>query len=701
MEGRTEAELRAVGQARMERGETVLKADRLRLDQLSNDLHAEGAVVLTKPGETIRGPRALLNLDTYFGEFYTPTYEIVRSRSLRGEPDSRRRELVLSGEADLLKLEGENQYSFDRLTYSSCPAPDPDWYLRASRARMDFDRNTGVATNASVWLKGVPIMWTPWAEFPLDGGRQSGFLPPVIATGNTTGLDVSAPYYLNLAPNYDATIAPRWMADRGAQLSGEFRYLNPGYFGVFRSEVMSQDKQTGEARSFTTWRHDYNTRGWSGFVDVSNASDEYYFADMGTRLATSSQTLLSRQVTANTGGGGWTFGLNVQNYQTLIGFTGDEPYQRLPQLTGKVSLPDVSGLSLQMPMELTRFAHTLKDEGTRTWAYPQVSLPVQGAAYYMTPKVGVHLSQYQLDRRTSVGEESVGRAVPTFSFDTGLNFERDTDFQGRAQIQTLEPRLFYVRTPYREQDEIPLFDSGLADYNFAQIFAENRFSGNDRIGDANQLTAAITSRLIAADSGEEWLRGAVGQRFHFADQRVGLNTTNTQPTRNNDNWLAGLSGRVTRGLWVDSLYEYDPVEARTQSGVLATRYTLDPGRVLSAAYRYRQGNLRDFDLSGQWRIGGGYSMVGRYNYNMRDRQMSESLAGLEYNAGCWSLRLVWHSVLSTRTDATVGKAEYTSGFFIQLQLDGLSAIGSSPTALLKRNVGGYQRLDGGAPTGEE
>lgn len=700
MEGRSEAELHAIGRARMERGETVLDADRMRLDQLTNDLHAEGNVVLTKPGESIRGPRALLNLDTYLGEFYTPRYEIVRTRSQRGEPDSRR-ELVLSGESDLLTLEGENQYHFDRLTYSSCPAPDPDWYLRAGSARMDFDRNTGVATNASVWLKGVPILWTPWAEFPLDGGRQSGFLPPVIATGNTTGLDISAPYYLNLAPNYDATIAPRWMADRGAQLSGEFRYLNPGYFGVLRSEMMPQDKQTGEARSFTTWRHDYSTRGWSGFVDVSNASDEYYFADMGTRLATSSQTLLSRQVTANTGGGGWTFGLNVQNYQTLIGFTGDEPYQRLPQLTGKVSLPDVSGLSLQMPMELTRFAHTLKDEGTRTWANPQVSLPVQGAAYYMTPKLGVHLSQYQLDRRTSVGEESVGRAVPTFSFDTGLNFERDTDFQGRGQIHTLEPRLFYVRTPYREQDDIPVFDSGLADYNFAQIFAENRFSGNDRIGDANQLTAAITSRLIEADSGEEWLRGAVGQRFHFADQKVGISTTNTQPTRNNDNWLAALSGRVTRGWWVDSLYEYDPVEARTQSGVLATRYTLEPGRVLSAAYRYRQGNLRDFDLSGQWRIGGGYSMVGRYNYNMRDRQMSESLAGLEYNAGCWSLRLVWHSVLSTRTDATVGKAEYTSGFFIQLQLDGLSAIGSSPTSLLKRNVGGYQRLDGGAPTGEE
>lgn len=695
IDGRSEAEVIAVGQARMVRGETVLDADRLRLDQVTNDLYADGNVQLTKPGQRITGPRAFLNLDTYTGDFTTPTYSMTRTHSLGSGPTQRSRQLVVGGEADVLKLEGENQYRFRNATYSSCPAPSPDWYLHARTVEMDSDRNRGEATNATLWMKGVPIMWAPWAEFPLDGGRQSGLLPPTIGTANTTGLDINLPYYFNLAPNYDLTLAPRWMANRGGQLSGEFRYLMPGYQGVLRSEVMPQDKQTGESRSFTNWRQDYSLGRWSGFVDVSNASDEFYFADLGTRLSAPSQTLLSRQATTNTSGPGWSFAFNVQNFQTLSGFQGSEPYQRLPQLTGTVSLPDVKGLAFKMPAEATRFAHVTLDEGSRVSAYPQVSLPLEWPGYYLTPKVGAHLSQYQLDRRTTTGDQSVSRVVPSFTLDGGLNFERELNFAGKEQTQTLEPRLFYVRIPYRDQNEIPLFDSGLFDYNFAQLFAENRFAGNDRIGDANQLTAAVTSRLIETETGEEWLRATVGQRFHFADQRVGLTATTPVTSRSNDNWLAALSGRVTRGVWLDSAYEYDPHENRTQSGVVAARYTLAPGRVLSAGYRYRQGNLRDLDVSAQWTLARGYSMVGRYNYNLRDHRLSESLAGIEYNSGCWSLRFVWHSVLNTRAEDK--NKQYTDGFMLQLQLDGLSSIGSNPLSLLRRSVGGYQRLDADTP----
>lgn len=685
IDGRSGVEMRASGNARLDRGDMHMNADSLSMDQVTDVVTADGNVRLIRQGDSITGPRAVLNIDTYYGDFFSPHYTLTRERQIKGSLSGAKREITASGDAEQLKFEGENQYRLSNATYSTCPAPNPDWYLRTSNLTLDFDRNQGVATGTSLWMKDAPLLWLPWAQFPLDGGRQSGFLPPTVGTANTTGFDISLPYYFNLAPNYDATLAPRWMATRGLQLSGEFRYLEPTYHGVLRGEYLPKDEVTEQSRNYVTLRHDYASNGWSGFVDVSNVSDKAYFSDLSTRINTTSTAVLSRQVTTNYSAGWWNFGFNTQTFQTLIG---DTPYERLPQLTSRISLPDLHGFAFTMPSELTRFAHPTADEGTRLWAYPQLSYPMQWPAFFFTPKVGLHLTQYEIDRRTTTGPSNIGRAVPIMTLDSGLNFEREIQYKGKEQTQTLEPRLYYVRAPYRNQSQIPVFDSALADYNFGQIFSENRFSGNDRIGDSNQMTAALVSRLIETDSGEEWLRVGLGQRYHFADQRVVL-PGDTAETRSNDNWLATLSGKVFDKTVADLSYEYNTSTNKTDRGTAGIRYTQEPGKVVSASYRYQTGTLRDIDLSAQWKLFGNYYGVGRYNYNMRDGRLTESLAGVEYNAGCWVLRFVWHSLLNTQQ-------KHTNAFYIQLELDGVASLGSSPVQLLKRSVGGYQRFNGTA-----
>jgi LPS-assembly protein len=711
VDGRNALEISADGKVRLRRGDLTMFSDRLRFDQAINEVTAEGNVRMLRGKDAIEGPRGTLNLDTKVGEFESPSYRFQRPAPVRAvplgtpPPIGPLKPIVASGKADVLEMLGENQFHLRNASYTTCEASDPDWYLRIRDLDLDYDRERGEGTNAILNFKSVPIAYVPWMDFPLNGSRQSGLLPATFGSTTNTGVDLTLPYYLNIAPNYDATIAPRWMGRRGLQLGGEFRYLTPKGYGKLSGEYLANDQVTQTQRGLFSMQNfqDFGG-GLTGNIDFTQVSDTNYFADLSSRISSTSQGTLNQQVQMNYGGLAWLpMTVNVQRYQTL---TGDAPYSREPQLIAALNLPDINGISVRMPMDYTHFEHPTKDEGQRSVAYPQLAFPVQLTYGFFTPKIGVHLSQYDLRRRTTTGPEQLSRAVPIGSVDTGLNFERSVKFGNEDYTQTLEPRLYYVRAASRDQSQFPVFDTARADFNFAQIFSENLYAGSDRISDANQLTSAVTTRFIADSTGAEYVRLALGQRFYFSDQKVTLPGEIPREGRIAD-WLGQISGRMTKDTWLDTAYQYNPREHRSERGVASLRYQPQAAKVLSASYRYQRSTCsdptnaacgtRDIDFSGQWPIAGSWYGVGRYNRNLKDHQLSEALAGLEYKADCWVLRMVWQTLLTTKTNdpgsTSTNKQVRNNSVFLQLEFNGLASIGSNPVSLLKRSIGGYSKVN--------
>ncbi|MBS1208644.1 MAG: organic solvent tolerance transrane protein [Proteobacteria bacterium] len=700
IDGREQVDMTAVNNVRLERDGMVLTGDRLYYDQVANDVQVQGNVKLKRGTDSIEGPSARINLDTWFGEFDSPSYQLQRerkvntgNRSSSSLPAQQVTQLISgSGQADLLQLEGENHYRLSNSTYTTCPAPNPSWYLRMSDLALDFDRDKGVAKNSRLVFKGVPILYTPWAEFPLSEGRQSGVLPPTVGGTTSTGFEMTLPYYFNLAPNYDATLAPRWMSARGLQLGGEGRYLTSTLNGTLRGEYLPEDKVTQTSRSLVSWKHNQNFGyGLSGAVDLSQVSDKTYFADLSSKIASTSTSTLNQQGTLDYNSGSWLSGsFLMQRYQVI---TGDTPYSRKPQISMLAKQADFHGLSLALPVSYTDFGHPTQVEGRRTTMNPQMSFPMQSSAFYLTPKLGVHLSQYSLDRRGAAGDTEIGRSVPMASLDSGVVFERSLDIGGKEQTQTLEPRVYYVRTAYRDQSQIPVFDTALADFNFAQIFSENRYSGQDRIADANQVTAGVQSRMIDTASGEEWLRLALAQRYYYEDQRV-LLPGETQRTGSVANMLGAVSGRVRRDLWMDNALQYDPRVGLWQRATTGLRYQPDFSKVASISYRYQRDEFRDLDVSVQWPLWGNWYGVGRYDRNLRDHRLTEGIIGLEFKGDCWVFRGVWQTLVTTPQTASQTTTQTRSNsVFLQLEFNGLASIGSNPVNLLKRSVNGYGKIN--------
>lgn len=685
--GRTADEIVAEGDAELRRlGESV-NADKLTYWQDEDEVEAVGNVRLQRDGSTATGPRLRLKIEENVGFFERPEYAIQRPP----QPGGRLRTAVtVRGQAERIDFEGENQFRLTNSTYSTCGPGDPDWYARTKDLQLDFDREVGEASNASVIFKGLPIMYAPWLDFPLNEQRKTGLLAPTFGSTNRTGIDVTAPWYWNIAPNRDATIAPRMMSRRGLQLNGEYRYLEPNYSGNARVQYLPEDLVLKKSRSAYSVVHTQNFGGgFAGSLNLNGVSDDTYFTDLGTRIAITSQTYLLRQGVLSYGGGGWwTVAGNVQRYQTLqdprlpaVGV----PYDRLPQLTLLANRPEFyGGTAAAFSGEYVDFSHPTFVLGKRLRLYPQLSLPLQTSAFFLTPKVGYDVTRYAVSRQAADVPDSITRSVPIYSIDSGVFFERDITLTNKDLLQTLEPRLYYLRVPARDQSRIPIFDTGLADLNFTQIFSDNLFVGGDRIADANQLTAAVTSRIIDPATGAELVRGALGQRYYFRDQTVTIPGVPARTSRSPD-LLAALSGEVFPRAFVDSGWQYNTDAGRTERLVLAGRYQPEVGKVLNAAYRYRRDVLTDVDLSGQWPLIGKWYGVGRYNFSLRDRRLIEAIAGLEYDGGCWIGRAVMYRFATAFQTAS-------TAFFIQLELNGLSRIGSNPLDILRRSISGYGQI---------
>ncbi|MDD5249625.1 MAG: LPS-assembly protein LptD [Rhodocyclaceae bacterium] len=709
--GRTDDEMVAEGAVELRKAGTVLDADRLTYWSLEDEVEALGNVRLQRDQDVFTGPKLRMKVEEDTGFFDHPTYTMPRTKRITpgttiGEPLVQPISVPITarGEAERIDFQGENLYHLSKATYSTCAAGNQDWVAKVADLDLDYNREAAEGHDGKVVFKGVPILYSPWLSFSLDNQRKSGFLSPTIGSTNTGGGEFSLPWYWNIAPDKDATITPRVMQKRGVQWDAEYRYLydsgNPAvrYENQARLEYLPDDLLEHKSRYSYSVIHQQNLGGgFTGNLNLTGVSDDTYFRDLSKPGAIAASTYLLRQGSLTYGASWWSASVLAQRYQVLQDPAlppVTELYRRLPQLNLTANRYDLPlGAVFNFTGEAVDFGHPTKVTGWRNTVYPQLSLPMQNSFLQVTPKIGVSVTHYALERQDPSVPNSLTRAVPIVSLDSSVTFERDAELLGRSLTQTLEPRLYYLYVPNRDQSQIPVFDTGLADFNFAQIFAENRYAGGDRIGDANQLTAAVTSRLIDPATGAELIRGVFGQRFYFSDQHVTLpavigpdgsitTPAETARTGRTSDLLAALSGLVMPKTYVDTGWEFNPHDKATERLNLGVRYQPETGKVLNAGYRYTRDLLGQIDVSAQWPLGGGWHAVGRYNYSTKDRQLIETVAGLEYDAGCWIARVVVQSIATQTQQAT-------TSLFLQLELNGFSRIGSNPLDILKRTVPGY------------
>ncbi len=673
IQGHQERELEAEGNVRLrKRGEAVF-ADYLYYSFPNQQLSARGNLRFELRGNVVEGESMTYNLRDSTGTIEKPRYQVL--------------EINAHGEAERMVAQSRDKFRIEKATYTNCEVGDDDWFLRVDRLDLDRTRDIGVARNATVVFKGVPILYSPYLDFSLSGSRKSGLLPPSIGQTGQSGFEFTLPYYFNLAPNYDATLAARMLARRGVLLNSEFRYLQPNLGGELRGEWLPDDQERGEKRYAFSAQHRHNFGyGVSGNLNIQGVSDDAYFTDLSDKIAVTSLTNLPREGSLRYDGGWWNVNARVQEVQTLQDPLAPvvPPYERVPQITllGTRQMP--LGFDFGLKGELVDFQHPTLLNGRRDILYPSIALPMKTSFFYVTPKAGYHYTRYTFEEEPTNPPQT--REVPIYSVDSALTFERDASFFGSAYTQTLEPRLYYVFIPFRPQNQLPNFDTALADFNLAQIFTENQFSGGDRINDADELTTALTSRLINPESGSEQLRFTLAQRYFFSDQQVTLTPADVPRIAGRSDLLAEVGGAITSSLTGAAAIQHSTSDNKMQRSNFTLRYRPESGKVMNFGYRFTRDSLEQVDWSTQWPVTSKWSAVARWNYSLQDRRLLEGIAGLEYNAGCWAARFVAHRFVSSTQ-------EYTTTFFLQLELTGVSRLGPNPLDLLKQNIGGYSKAN--------
>ncbi|VTU41343.1 Organic solvent tolerance protein [Variovorax sp. PBS-H4] len=710
--GRTDLETVVEGNASLRRGDTVIHADRLEYYQPEDLAKASGNVRVNQAGNVYEGPQLELKLETFEGFFNKVHYRFLASGG--------------QGDAERIDFVDSNVSIARQGTYTTCRREDypgwmPAWILSAATLTTDTEENVGVATDARMSFMGITTPPFPSLSFPLSNDRKSGFLPPTIGVSSVNGVDVTVPYYWNIAPNRDATFYPELMGKRGINLGSEFRYLEKDYSGDMRVDYMPTDSLRNRKR-WGIWTNHTQTFDpkplgldlLSASIRFNRVSDDDYWRDF-TRTPSLTTRLLSNDASLNWTKGDWNGVVRTLKYQTLQYDLSPiiPPYDRLPQITANYYKYDWHGFDFSLNTDYTRFrgdpVQQRQPNGERVYAQAALSRPFLTPGTFVVPKIQLHTTSYQFDAPLANGANSASRTVPTFSLDSGMIFERDASFFGRAFRQTLEPRAFYVYTPYRDQSLLPNYDSAANDFNFATVYTENAFSGNDRISDSNTLTVGVTSRLIDPESGAEAARFGVAQRLRFKDQRVTLPGTTAVTDRVSD-LLFGAQINWTPRWSVDGTVQYNPDDHKSTRTALSARYNPGPYRNISAAYRYQANSTptlndgnKSLDVSWQWPLndlwgdkgkdlgpgrgqgGGRWYAVGRLNYSLQDRKLTDGVLGLEYDGCCWIGRVVLERL-------TTGQATANTRIMFQLEFVGFAAIGASPMRTLTQNIQRYQPL---------
>lgn len=597
-----------------------------------------------------------------------------------------------SGSASSMARLDDGLFRLTEATYSTCPPGDRSWFIRADSIVLDTEEGVGTANKITLNFKGVPLLAVPTFSFPISPKRKTGFLAPIIASNDSTGIELHIPWYWNIRPNLDATFTPRIMSKRGTQLQVEARYLNRLGEWTLDTEYLYDDNQPSgqRERRFTRIKHtgQLNDPRWKTSLDASSVSDKTYFEDLGDSLSIASITHLERRADLTYEDDRYRFLTRLQSFQTVDADIAPEgrPYQRLPQIVFDANYDDLkNGLEASFNAELVNFERAGSVTGVRLDMKPVLSWPIDRDSWFFNPTISGRYTRYDLDNTEPDQRSEINRTLTTASIDTGLFFDRPTDDIG--SVQTLEPRLFLLRVPFEDQSDIPVFDSSELDFNISQLFRENRFSGADRIADARQISAALTTRFIDGKTGREDLRASVGQIFYFDDRRVMLDN-DTVETRSTSDYVAELSSELDANWRVRANIQYDPENSNTVRSSAHLSYSTDASRIINLGHRNvdtdNSAETEQVDFSFLWPIKKQWRVAGRWNYSLDSNKSIETMLGLEYESCCWAFRF------ATRRYISENGEDHDNSYYFQLVLKGLAPLGDNISELLGTGVLGYK-----------
>ena len=662
------------GNVQIDKSGKRLLADQVTYFSKTGRAVAEGNVILQQPGLTIRGESGEILINGNTGEIHNSRYELP-SRAAWGTADS-------------IYVLDPKHTRLVNITYTTCLPTKKDWELHADQIVLDQEKSVGVARQVVLRFKNVPVFYTPYMSFPLDDKRKSGFLVPSLGHTDINGTIVATPYYWNIAPNRDATITPRYYANRGAQLGLEYRYLHENGKGMLAGEYLPDDELTNDDRGVFSYQHNsHYANGWSLDANLNHASDRDYFKDLGGTLLLSSITNLEQRIDLGWRKDTWRFRTRVQNFQP-VGDT-NETYRRLPQLLldgapeGKVD-----GLDFPIHAEMVRFDHENDvTTGNRFDLYPAVRYDYRQPGYFVTPKAGLRYTRYDTDDPTNTLPDSKTRTLPVFSMDSGLFFERNDRFAGRDVVHSLEPRLFYLYVPNRNQDALPVYDTARYTFSFAQMFRENRFTSADRVGDANQLTLAITHRSLDTHTGDEIFRIGLGQILYFRDREV---TLPNRPVgiQSSSEMIAEIGAHFGQHTIATAATQWDPDQEEISRSSARLQFRSDNQHILNLSYRYEKDDFEQTDMSFIWPISQKWTGIGRWNYALDDNRTQGLLLGVQYETCCWLARIIGRSYILDEDE------DRTQSILLQLQFKGLGNFGNKIDELLERTIFGYRTGEG-------
>jgi LPS-assembly protein len=704
MQGEVDERVQMEGAVELRSAGAVLRGDTAEYLCVSDEAKVRGNARLYDRGTVFSGPQLDYRLEARTGQMPQATYSYSPRQG--------------RGESTLIEFLSEDYFRLHDATYSNCAPGDDSWWVKAQTLDIDRLEQQVIGHHATLYFQGVPIVSSPYFSMPLGNQRRSGVLTPSYYFDSRTGLQVTVPYYWNLAPNYDYTITPAIYPRLGVLMGNEFRFLEPTVRGVIDYDAIPHDRATGSSRDHLILNELFNNgSGLSAGINYNHVSDDKFLTDFSHSLIEAAPIVLPQTEYVSYAQTYWNASLQVARNQTLFSllnppgtpFPGNPPpYDRVPQFTLNTTRADWQGLDLAATVDATRFRNPTLEEASRFVVNPSVSYPLLSAGYFVVPKVQWNWTEYELDPTLHAGQSTATRALPIASVDTGLVFERGAKWFGRDATQTLEPRFYYAYIPFRNQSNLPNFDSADATFTFAQLFTENAFTGNDRINEANQLTTAVVSRMIDNQDGAERLRVALGQRFYFGPERVTL--PGELPRTNLTSDLLLDASASTAHDWVGEMaLEYSAVQSQIVRADVGIRWQPAVASVVDLSYRYQTATLHQIDLGLQWPLTRKWYAVSNLNYSLLGRGGTpsdpsftspgrtwvETVLGLEYKADCWVGRLV------AQRYSTDGGITRTTTVFLQIDLNGLTSIGTkSPLDQLRRSIPGYQRVNPlPAPTG--
>ena len=666
------------GDVEIIRGTQALSADVITYDRQHETFSAEGRARIWNSNMVWAGAEAWYDMGNHFAVLRDGNYWVHDGHG-RGHARRMRNDM----DAKITVLKG--------VDYSTCPLSDEVWRISASRIRLNHAAERGSASNAILRVYDVPVFYFPYVNFPLSDKRKSGLLSPTFGNTNQSGFDIQLPYYWDIAPNHDATITPRGLTDRGAMLNGQYRHLSEHSESQLDVEYLPIDRlKDDQERSLISFRHRQkmlNDRGRLRMV-FNNVSDDQYFEDFGSSIAATSQRFLDRRADFFYNGGNYRLRGVVQSYQTIDNTLapGVGPYRRLPQVGFDGRTPRTYfGFRPQLKADTSYFDRDASVTGARVNVIPALSYPFVRPYMNITPKVAVMQSEYYLDDPLQRFDNRVSRTVPIVSVDSNVFFERRMNIFSSEHIQTFEPRVYYLLVPKVQQDDIPRFDSGNFSVSFRNLFRDNRFTGQDRVSDANQIATAVTSRMIDVESGRETYRLSVGQIYYFRDREVELSDEGPQ-TAGTSEIISEVATNVIDDWTARGVLQWDPSDSRTELAAATLRYRPDLDTVVNFSYRFRRAvsDIQQTDFSLRWPVSNNVALVGRWNYSVQENRSLETLAGVEYESCCWGVRLVGRRFLRNAA------GEFDNGMFLQFQFRGLGGIGKKSGSVLNRGIPGYE-----------